>query len=108
MTFAAGTRAAADVHSELLEILKAEAKAPGKANPEQAPAPKPGPAPAAPLAPVAPAAPNGTLGAPLTPQMWNYFADTGILKSARGRKVTTELTFGPCTDGELLNQRYFW
>ena len=37
-----------------------------------------------------------------------YFTDTGILASDHGKKVTKELTFGPCTDGELLNQRIFW
>lgn len=88
--------------------MKADAQAAkpdaAKSVPAKPAASTPAPAPA----PVGPKAPTATLGTPMSPQLWNYFTDTGILSSAHGKKVTTELTFGPCTDGELLNQRYFW
>jgi hypothetical protein len=40
--------------------------------------------------------------------IWTHFTDTGILSSFHGKNVTGQVTFGPCTDGELLNQRFFW
>jgi len=96
------------VHAELLRLLESDAKA-------GAPAPvaKAAPPPALKAAGAAPAAvvrasPTATIGEPFRPQLWDYFTDTGILASEHGKKVTKELTFGPCTDGELLNQRYYW
>jgi hypothetical protein len=108
----APTAPAPSVHSELLQLLETDAKVVPKAE-----APKPAPPPAAKDSPqaaaVAPApvtqsSPTATLGEPFSPELWSYFTDTGILASDHGKKVTKELTFGPCTDGELLNQRFYW
>jgi hypothetical protein len=99
---------ASSVHAELLQLLKTDAKAGVAAPPARAASPPAAKAvAAAPAAAVRPA-PTAAIGEPLSPQLWSYFTDTGILASDHGKKVTQELTFGPCTDGELLNQRFFW
>ncbi len=94
------------VRAELLRLLERDAQSGGPAGgggaaPAQR---KSGAVPAS----LARSAPAEALGQPWRPELWAYFTDTGILASGHGKKMTRELTFGPCTDGELLNQRYYW
>jgi hypothetical protein len=96
------------VHAELLHLLEVDAKADAPVGVAKTVPPLASKETNAALAPIVRASPTAAIGEPFRPALWDYFTDTGILASDHGKKVTKELTFGPCTDGELLNQRYYW